>query len=68
MKWVVIGLFLAGVLLQILAKIGKRADERDGQSADVAMENDFVAASGFALWGLDVAILVVWGLWRLMFT
>jgi hypothetical protein len=67
MRWVVIGLFVVGVVFEFLAWLGYRRDAREGQSADVAAGNDIPIIIGLCFWGVDVLIVVIWGLIRLMF-
>lgn len=62
MKWLVIGLFLIGLVIALLGAWGYRRDVAQGRSADVAMGNKFISAIGFAVWGLDALIFVVWKL------
>ena len=62
MRWLTLGLFLAGLAIVLLGVWGARQDAKNGQSADVAMGNDFIKAIGFALWGLDALIVIIWRL------
>jgi hypothetical protein len=64
MRWIVIGLFLLGLLLIFAGFLA----QREGQSADEKSASAVFDIGGLACFALCVIALIGWGVVRLMFS
>lgn len=59
MKWVFLVFFIFGLLFVAWGFWGARQDAKKGQSADVAMGDDFLKTIGIVIWLLGAVLIVL---------